>query len=40
LVEVEDAESLAQKLLHREAYRLSPKLLDTAGTLRIDTLFE
>ena len=40
LVEVEDVESLAEKLLHRDSYRLSPELLECTGTLRVDTLFE
>jgi len=40
LVEVEDVESLAEKLLHHDSYRLSPELLECPGTLCVDTLFE
>ena len=40
LVEVDDVKSLAEKLLRRDSYRLSPELLECTGTLRVDTLFE
>jgi glycosyltransferase involved in cell wall biosynthesis len=40
LVDVEDVESLAEKLLRRESYRLSPELMERAGTVRVDTLLE
>ena len=40
LVDVDDVEALADKLLHRDAYRLAPERLESTGTLRVDTLFE
>lgn len=40
LVDVSATESLANKLLNRDAYRIEPRLLDFAGTLQLETLFE
>ena len=39
LVDVEDAAALADKLLHRNAYRLAPELLERVGTLNVEKLF-
>jgi len=40
LVDVEDVESLAEKLLRHDSYRLAPGLLERTGTVSVDTLFE
>ena len=39
VVDVEDVETLANKLLNRNGYRMAPALLERSGTLDVDTLF-